>query len=269
MHLTSKYEALKGKIQASESARNLSVLEAKIRSYGQTIFHLQDFVETKSRETNYKFLKESTFTLLSNMNRNAKTAAVSGSWFGLKCCSCSWMSINCFCSCCTDSVLINLLQHCWIWTYFYQHDTRRRISTNFFRCSKIESGWTWNCPISGADSNLGRGGHPRCHYSGGDFRDGGPNRHGHLHGHWGQLVVEGPGYTPFSLLGAAPGLRRFETYKLASGFVEHQSSPWQKVWSIRFAERNVEFLAVKRAAAVPVTECQYALLRQSLSPLCA
>lgn len=79
VHLTSKYEALKGKIQASESARNLSVLEAKIRSYGQTIFHLQDFVETKSRETDYKFLKESTFTLLSNMNRNAKTAAVSGS----------------------------------------------------------------------------------------------------------------------------------------------------------------------------------------------
>ena len=79
MHLTSKYEALKGKIQASESARNLSVLEAKTRSYGQTIFHLQDFVETKSRETDYKFLKESTFTLLSNMNRNAKTAAISGS----------------------------------------------------------------------------------------------------------------------------------------------------------------------------------------------
>ncbi|EGB04506.1 hypothetical protein AURANDRAFT_38960 [Aureococcus anophagefferens] len=77
-HLTAKYEALKGKIQSSESAKTLSGLEAKLRTYGQTIFHLQEYVETKGRETDYKVVKESCLTIVEKLNVQAKTSAAVG-----------------------------------------------------------------------------------------------------------------------------------------------------------------------------------------------
>lgn len=77
-HLTTKYEALKGKIQSSEAAKTLSALEAKLRTYGQTIFHLQEYVETKGRETDYKAVKESSINIVEKLNTHAKTAAAVG-----------------------------------------------------------------------------------------------------------------------------------------------------------------------------------------------
>lgn len=76
--MTTKYEALKGKIQASEAAKVLSTLEAKLRTYGQTIFHLQEYVETKGRETDYKAVKECCVHLVEKLNNHAKTAASVG-----------------------------------------------------------------------------------------------------------------------------------------------------------------------------------------------
>ena len=77
-HLTAKYEALKGKIQASDAAKTLSALEAKLRTYGQTIFHLQEYVETKGRETDYKVVKDSCMATVDKLNSQAKTSAAVG-----------------------------------------------------------------------------------------------------------------------------------------------------------------------------------------------
>jgi len=76
--LTSKYEALKGKIQSSEAARSLSTLEAKLRTYGQTIFHLREYAETKTRETDYTLLKDSCMATVEKLNTHAKTAVNMG-----------------------------------------------------------------------------------------------------------------------------------------------------------------------------------------------
>jgi intraflagellar transport protein 74 len=70
--LTTKYEGLKGQIQASDVAKTLSTLEAKLRTYAQNVFHLQEFVETKGRETDYKALKENCTNLQDKLNAHAK-----------------------------------------------------------------------------------------------------------------------------------------------------------------------------------------------------
>jgi intraflagellar transport protein 74 len=71
-HLTQKYEQLKNKIQHSETAKTLSTLEAKLRTYAQTIFHLQEYVETKGRETDYKAVKENCNQLVDKLNAIAR-----------------------------------------------------------------------------------------------------------------------------------------------------------------------------------------------------
>merc|ERR1711861_19053 len=76
--LTSKYEALKGKIQSSEAARSLSTLEAKLRTYGQTVFHHREYAETKTRETDYTLLKDSCMVTVEKLNTHARTAVNMG-----------------------------------------------------------------------------------------------------------------------------------------------------------------------------------------------
>lgn len=73
--LTTKYEGLKAKIQASDVAKTLSNLEAKLRTYAQNIFHLQEYVETKGRETDYKGTKENCNALIDKLNAHAKNGA--------------------------------------------------------------------------------------------------------------------------------------------------------------------------------------------------
>mmetsp|Transcript_36578 Transcript_36578/g.113167 ORF Transcript_36578/g.113167 Transcript_36578/m.113167 type:complete len:359 (-) Transcript_36578:207-1283(-) len=75
-HLTSRYEALKGKIQSSDAAKALSALESKLRTYGQTIFHLQEYVETKSRETDSKSVRVSCMALVGRLNSRSKTSNI-------------------------------------------------------------------------------------------------------------------------------------------------------------------------------------------------
>lgn len=77
-HLTAKYEGLKGKIQTSEAAKTLSALEAKLRTYGQTIFHLQEHVEIKSRETDFKLVRECCVRIIDKLNVQVKTTATMG-----------------------------------------------------------------------------------------------------------------------------------------------------------------------------------------------
>lgn len=71
--LQTKYEGLKSKIHASDTAKTLSTLEAKLRTYAQNIFHLQEFVETKSRETDFKATKATCFSILDKLNAHAKS----------------------------------------------------------------------------------------------------------------------------------------------------------------------------------------------------
>ena len=76
--MTAKYEGLKGKIQTSEAAKTLSALEAKLRTYGQTIFHLQEHVEIKGRETDFKLVRASCARMIEKLNIQVKTAATMG-----------------------------------------------------------------------------------------------------------------------------------------------------------------------------------------------
>ena len=76
--MTAKYEGLKGKIQTSEAAKTLSALEAKLRTYGQTIFHLQEHVEIKSRETDFKLVRECCVRIIDKLNVQVKTTATMG-----------------------------------------------------------------------------------------------------------------------------------------------------------------------------------------------
>lgn len=66
--LTARYEELKSQINGSEAHKTLSALEAKLKTYAQTIFHLQEYVETKSRQTDYQQLKEACAELVGKLN---------------------------------------------------------------------------------------------------------------------------------------------------------------------------------------------------------
>ncbi|KAJ8606934.1 hypothetical protein CTAYLR_008637 [Chrysophaeum taylorii] len=70
--VSAKYEDLKAKINASEAHKTLTDLEAKLKTYAQTIFQLQEYVDTKSRQTDYKQLKENCNHLVDNLNAIAK-----------------------------------------------------------------------------------------------------------------------------------------------------------------------------------------------------
>lgn len=73
--LSAKHDELKAKIAASDEHKTLTALEAKLRTYAQTIFQLQEYVETKGRLTDYKPLKENCFYQVDELNTRAKTRA--------------------------------------------------------------------------------------------------------------------------------------------------------------------------------------------------
>lgn len=73
-HLSAKHEDLKTKINASDAHKTLAALEAKLKTYAQTIFHLQEYVETKGRQTDYKHFKDNCHHLVDKLNARAKQA---------------------------------------------------------------------------------------------------------------------------------------------------------------------------------------------------
>jgi len=70
--LTSKYEGMKKELQASETWKKLQALEMKLRTYAQTIFALQEYVETKGRETDFESIKENCNSIVEKLNKDAK-----------------------------------------------------------------------------------------------------------------------------------------------------------------------------------------------------
>jgi len=74
--LSQEYDALKAKIASSETHKSLAALEAKLRTYAQTIFHLQEFVESKQRQTDFIPIKDSCNSIIDTLNVHAKKMAI-------------------------------------------------------------------------------------------------------------------------------------------------------------------------------------------------
>lgn len=58
MLLSSKYEQLKEKLAVSETAKALDAQEQRLRHYEQNLFKLNEFIESKGRETDYVQVKD-------------------------------------------------------------------------------------------------------------------------------------------------------------------------------------------------------------------
>jgi len=80
--LTSKYEGMKKELQASETWKKLQALEMKLRTYAQTIFALQEYVETKGRETDFESIKENCNSIVDKLNKEAKERSIAGPSIG-------------------------------------------------------------------------------------------------------------------------------------------------------------------------------------------
>jgi len=55
--LRRKYEAVKKELGENESFKQMEAMEARLRKHSQAIFTLNEYVETKGRETDYESLK--------------------------------------------------------------------------------------------------------------------------------------------------------------------------------------------------------------------
>lgn len=66
--LALQLENLRQATQNHETARNLDALEQKLRHHEQNIFHLREFIDTKSREVDYEPLKQDCFKQLQELN---------------------------------------------------------------------------------------------------------------------------------------------------------------------------------------------------------
>jgi intraflagellar transport protein 74 len=66
--LSSSYDRLKNSLLESETGKTLESLEQKLRHYEQNIHHLREFIETKSRETDFRALKDQCGRLLDEIN---------------------------------------------------------------------------------------------------------------------------------------------------------------------------------------------------------
>merc|ERR1711998_790686 len=80
--LTSKYEGMKKELQASDTWKKLQALEMKLRTYAQNIFALQEYVETKGRETDFHSIKENCNSIVDKLNKEAKERSIAGPTIG-------------------------------------------------------------------------------------------------------------------------------------------------------------------------------------------
>ena len=66
--VSSEYERLKKELQRSDTAKSLKGLDEKMRHYEQNIFQLREFIEMKSRETDFRALRDECGRLLDELN---------------------------------------------------------------------------------------------------------------------------------------------------------------------------------------------------------
>lgn len=80
--LTQKYEGMKKSLASSDTNKGLTALEMKLRTYAQNIFALQEYVETKGRETDFESIKEGCNAIVDKLNQEAKERALTGPAIG-------------------------------------------------------------------------------------------------------------------------------------------------------------------------------------------
>ena len=66
--VSSEYEEQKKELSRSDTAKSLKGLDEKMRHYEQNIFQLREFIETKSRETDFRALRDECGRLLDELN---------------------------------------------------------------------------------------------------------------------------------------------------------------------------------------------------------
>jgi len=66
--LRRKYESAKKRLEEHDTYKQLSALEQKLKTYAQNIFTLQEFVETKGRESDYVSLKDNCLSFSGQLN---------------------------------------------------------------------------------------------------------------------------------------------------------------------------------------------------------
>ncbi|GLE04118.1 hypothetical protein PINS_up013029 [Pythium insidiosum] len=66
--LSMQLENLKQETANHDTAKNLDALEQKLRHHEQNIFHLREFIDSKSREINYEHVKQDCMRMLQDIN---------------------------------------------------------------------------------------------------------------------------------------------------------------------------------------------------------
>ena len=69
--LTAEHESIKRSLNNNDTAKDLEDMEKRLRHFERTIFELNEFVETKSRETDYEFVKADCLKMIDQLNKIA------------------------------------------------------------------------------------------------------------------------------------------------------------------------------------------------------
>jgi len=72
--LRRRYEEVKSELNGNETYKKMEMMEGRLRKYAQTIFTLNEYVETKGRETGYLGLKDNCMSMSNQLNALAKEA---------------------------------------------------------------------------------------------------------------------------------------------------------------------------------------------------
>jgi intraflagellar transport protein 74 len=71
-----RYDDLKADLSNNETYKQMETNEGRLRKYAQTIFNLNEFVESKGRETDFEALKENCMSMTSQLNNLVKDAII-------------------------------------------------------------------------------------------------------------------------------------------------------------------------------------------------
>ena len=73
--LSAEHEHLKRNLNSHDTARDLDDMEKRLKHYERSIFELREFIETKSRETDYEVIKGSCMGIADTLNALITKAA--------------------------------------------------------------------------------------------------------------------------------------------------------------------------------------------------
>ena len=73
--MSTEYESLKKALASSEVAKEIEDTEKRLKHYERTIFELKEFVDSKSRETDFELVKAQCLRLVDTLNQEAIIAS--------------------------------------------------------------------------------------------------------------------------------------------------------------------------------------------------